>query len=351
MSGCMNLPDRVSTKLRKLTDIALWKLSASRNQRPEINIIKTSDENNGNGPVFEVIGDCYINPFDGYVISNGHVIWESMTPNYDPAANVSAIGVPKFSDYRDAKAGNSKTVSVPKALHCRHFFEWNYYHFFMDVLSKVSVYESAGVSMQAPLVVGKYFDQLSFAPQVTTTTSLQRYSWINQQESFVHTNGVTYCRVDSDYKRRVDWINQQVKTSDNQPDENRIYLTRGKSSGRNVSNENDLIDILKSHDFKIVDTNGLHITEQIDMFKNARYVVAPHGAGLTNIMFRGSFPLSVLELHPIHKYTDFKKICDSYGHHWNALMGKVERGDVRHANYSINANEFECKLREMLAVG
>jgi hypothetical protein len=345
----MKLSDRVLTKVKKLTDIALWKSHAKRQPSPDISILTNSTENSGNGPVFEVRGDCYINPFDGYIICNGHVIWDSMIPNYDPAANVSAIGVPSFKAYREAKAGMCKTIHAPRALHCRHFFEWNYYHFFMDVLSKISVFESARVSMQDPLVVGKYFDQLPFAPQVMNTTSLRRYSWINQHDSFIQADCVRFCRVDSDYKNRVNWINGQVSSSLIDPKDDRIYLTRGKSSGRNVSNERDLVDILTNHDFQVVDTNGLHILEQVEIFKNARHVVAPHGAGLTNIMFRGSTPLSVLELHPIHKYTDFKRICDSFGHSWSSIMGNVEPGDVRHANFSINPHAFESELVKMIA--
>lgn len=348
MSGGMNLPDRVSTKLRKLTDIALWKLSARRNQRPEINIIKTSDENNGNGPVFEVIGDCYINPFDGYVISNGHVIWESMTPNYDPAANVSAIGVPKFSAYRDAKAGKSKTVSVPKALHCRHFFEWNYYHFFMDVLSKVSVYESAGVSMQAPLVVGKYFDQLSFAPQTISETKLNKYTWQIQNDSFVHADRVQFCHVHSDFKSRMAWINSQITIDVDQTKEERIYVTRGKCTGRRVKNEPEIIEVMKSFGFKVVDTNGLHILKQVELFRNARFVVAPHGAGITNILFRDQSPLSLLELHPYTQTTDFQSMCKECGYYWSYIKGNADSKDVQHADYWLDPSNLATKVEALL---
>lgn len=344
----MNLPDRVSTKLRKLTDIALWKLSASRNQRPEINIVRTSDENDGNGPVYEVIGDCYINPFDGYVICNGHVIWDSMVPNYDPAANVSAIGVPKFSAYRDAKAGNSKTVSVATALHCRHFFEWNYYHFFMDVLSKVAVFESAGISMQAPLVLGKYVDQLPFASQTLTDTSLNKFSWIKQIDTFVRAQSVKFCHVNSDYKDRVGWINKQFHIDVDQTREERIYITRGKCSGRNVKNEPEVLEIMKSLGFAIVDMNGMHILKQAELFRKARYVVAPHGAGLTNIQFRGQSPLSLLELHPYNRTTDFQRICNECGHHWSYIMGQAESNDGQHADYWIDPVKLKSNVEGLL---
>jgi hypothetical protein len=219
----------------------------------------------------------------------------------------------------------------------------------MDVLSKVPVFEAIDDTNASPFIVGNYVNQLAFASQTFSTTSLNRYTWLIQNESYIRSDCVRFCHVTSAYKDRIDWINSQVSSPVKEQKNECIYLTRGKSSGRKVLNESELICVLKKYGFKVVDTNGKHILDQATIFKNARYVVAPHGAGLTNILFRGSNPLSILELHPIHEYTDFKRMCDCFGHQWHSLMGRVVPGDVRHADFTINVSDFETKLAELLA--
>lgn len=66
---------------------------------------------------------------------------------------------------------------------------------------------------------------------------------------------------------------------------NKIYLSRQKSSYRNLINEGDVIDILKKNDFKIIDLNNLSIFNQIKLFSSASVVVSPTGSSLANTVF------------------------------------------------------------------
>jgi capsular polysaccharide biosynthesis protein len=50
-------------------------------------------------------------------------------------------------------------------------------------------------------------------------------------------------------------------------------------------NEGDLFANLPTHQFQKVYCEDLSIKEQVALFWNAAWVLAPHGAGLTNIMF------------------------------------------------------------------
>jgi hypothetical protein len=81
---------------------------------------------------------------------------------------------------------------------------------------------------------------------------------------------------------------------------NRIYISRTLATKRRLLNEPELENLLREYGFVSVETENLLVAEQARLFENADVVVAPHGAGLTNIMFMRPGAL-VIELVPILK--------------------------------------------------
>lgn len=71
----------------------------------------------------------------------------------------------------------------------------------------------------------------------------------------------------------------------------KIYISR--SGGRKVINEIEIEKLLFSAGYKSLRLENFSVNDQIFLFKNAQSVVAPHGAGLTNLLFSNS---EVLEL-------------------------------------------------------
>jgi capsular polysaccharide biosynthesis protein len=65
----------------------------------------------------------------------------------------------------------------------------------------------------------------------------------------------------------------------------KLYLTRQNATHRRVYNEAELADLLIRRGFEIIDSGDYTVTQQINLFRNARVVVAPHGAAITNIGF------------------------------------------------------------------
>jgi capsular polysaccharide biosynthesis protein len=65
----------------------------------------------------------------------------------------------------------------------------------------------------------------------------------------------------------------------------KIYISREKAEWRRVSNEDELWRQLQIKGFNKVRLEELSWREQISVFRNARSIVAPHGAGLSNLIF------------------------------------------------------------------
>lgn len=64
-----------------------------------------------------------------------------------------------------------------------------------------------------------------------------------------------------------------------------LYVARFDSNRRTVLNENELAAQLSSIGFSVVVPSELSLDEQVLIFSRARVVVAPHGAGITNIVY------------------------------------------------------------------
>ncbi|MBM3203739.1 glycosyltransferase family 61 protein, partial [Candidatus Woesearchaeota archaeon] len=65
----------------------------------------------------------------------------------------------------------------------------------------------------------------------------------------------------------------------------RLYLSRGLASKRQVLNETEVVEYLKTLDFQVLHLENLSLTETAHLLTRAGVVVAPHGAGLANMVF------------------------------------------------------------------
>lgn len=77
----------------------------------------------------------------------------------------------------------------------------------------------------------------------------------------------------------------------------RYYISRQDAQQRRVRNEAELQPLLATLGFECLQLTGLSLREQIRLFAQAEWVVGPHGAGLSNLLFAPS-DCRVLELLP-----------------------------------------------------
>ncbi|MGB3404804.1 MAG: tetratricopeptide repeat protein [Microcoleaceae cyanobacterium] len=65
----------------------------------------------------------------------------------------------------------------------------------------------------------------------------------------------------------------------------RIYITRKKAQYRRIFNEPEVIEYLTQQGFETIVLETISVEQQAALFAHAKVIVAPHGAGLTNLMF------------------------------------------------------------------
>lgn len=86
----------------------------------------------------------------------------------------------------------------------------------------------------------------------------------------------------------------------------RIYVRRGNTRTRRMTNEAQLLEFLEAFGFVSVTMDGVPVAEQANLFGNARVIIATHGAALTNLIFAQA-GTKVIELFPpgVHETSFF----------------------------------------------
>lgn len=178
-----------------------------------------------------------------------------------------------------------------------YVFDSNYYHWYAEVLARIHLLEQSGIPIDKYLIHGAN----SFAFQAETLAllgipehkvirsqrgmhlkakrlvipSLEMYSFLPFIPNFPAKWAVDYFR--SKLLSQV----QQVPI----PGYERIYISRSDAKYRFVTNEEHITAVLKAKGFQVVVLGQMPVADQIRMFASAEFIVAPHGAALTNLMF------------------------------------------------------------------
>jgi hypothetical protein len=114
-----------------------------------------------------------------------------------------------------------------------------------------------------------------------------------------------------------------------------IYLSRLDSKRRKMTNEEALIRKLERLGIRPVQMSGKTLDEQIAVIAGARLIVAPHGAGLTNIIYSSS-GAQLYELFPSYQLVPcYQQLAEASGVGYSSAVFDVpaSRSNDRKKNY------------------
>lgn len=129
----------------------------------------------------------------------------------------------------------------------------------------------------------------------------------------------------------------------------RIFISRSDAGkGRRVTLNRKVIDRIRELGFQTVALSGMRFRDQVRLFSNADVVIAPHGAGLTNLTFcrPGArcielfSPRYISDLYAVLSClvdVDYYYLVGRTGHRWN--------GRRSNEDFELDAGELEDLLR------
>ncbi len=130
----------------------------------------------------------------------------------------------------------------------------------------------------------------------------------------------------------------------------KIYVSRKYSNARNITNEDELLNILNKYNIEIFHFENMSISQQIKLLQETIFIIGPHGAGLSNILFVPNIT-TVLEI---------RNKCDT---HWNMFyamasdlslnyfyyLAEPDSNDSHNANLTIDLKEIEILLENIMS--
>jgi hypothetical protein len=106
-----------------------------------------------------------------------------------------------------------------------------------------------------------------------------------------------------------------------------LYVSRADAADRRVRNEDELLDTLDAYGFERLVPGDHSFEEQVRRFANAEFVVGPHGAGLTNLIFAEEATL--VELFGSYHNACFFALARGMGHEYACVNASPDGADLR----------------------
>ncbi|MFQ4140772.1 glycosyltransferase family 61 protein [Chlorogloeopsis sp. ULAP02] len=122
-----------------------------------------------------------------------------------------------------------------------------------------------------------------------------------------------------------------------------VYVSRRKAVGRRILNESEVYECLKFYNFRSYILEELNLAEQINLFSQAKFIIAPHGAGLSNIIF--STNAKVIEICGETPPTlNFAGIARTLGFQYGCLT------NPNNSNLSKNDGNIQVDIKRLSAM-
>jgi len=203
-----------------------------------------------------------------------------------------------------------------------------YYHWMLDILPKLAVLQRTGIQL----------DQIDHFLVREISSSFQRETLHHfgiDENRIVETAKQPYLQCDEIHWVPLDhrinmtmhafvpkWLRDTFSTpceTSTVKEPIKLYVTRPKGVRRGISNEDELMPLLKSYGYHVVAMEGLSIQEQAQLLARTDVLIAAHGGALSNMVFAPA-GITVLELFGRHVYPYYYGLANLCQHKYNAIL-------------------------------
>jgi len=305
--------------------------------------------------------DCFTPKIQ--ILKNVRISTNSVVFNYFKVFKESCIGV-NYEKYSKGLRFFLKFI-FPKFNFSRKRFllitdEWtsNYYHWHIFALKKLLILKEKGLVENSKFFLPKKYQRYKFA-----LPSLEKFGVKKNQIVFLRRKSNIKVNelplVDSAQQHPI--VFQEIrkiltKDAKNKPNfGSRVYISREGQVLRFVENEKEVVALLEKYGFKKVIIDKFSYDEQIAISSQIQFLVSPHGAGITNLLFmpQGS---SILEMatkpYPFKPVTDYYKLSSmldiKYFYQECEMGANSKVRDFHQASLNVDLEKLEKNLRLMI---
>jgi len=194
----------------------------------------------------------------------------------------------------------------------------NYYHWINDCLTRLWILDVMGVHDYRLILPKKRiaFQQESLALLGFTAERLARFGHEHWSVERLLVPSLTNGWYRHSSPAACRWLREKLTPAagpSGSPVPKRVYISRALASKRRLLNEDEIVPFLRRFGFVSVQTETMTFQEQIHLFREAEAVVAPHGAGLANIVFMKEGALVLEMVHYRRTKPTFYSLANARG--------------------------------------
>jgi hypothetical protein len=298
----------------------------------------------------------YVLPDGGWIVSGSRRLVGSCLIDADYAAR------PSFRGYLRARLGIGGSIrEVPRLIHLRDRGEANYWHFLNDIIGgRLRLARTTGLGADVPLLIGRRAFEQPFVQDILASAGLARMKVIVQGDELVRYREAVYFQTPRHSLDSVSFFLGLLGAPGGDVSATkRVFVTRSERATRRISNLAEVEAVCRQHGFETVQPDTLPLREQMKLFSRVRYLVAEHGAGVTNIAFRRGAPLGVLEIFPGWTYAHvgghighppphYFWLAHMLGFQYDAIAGGATPVAGSNGLYAVDPTLLEQKLTHLL---
>lgn len=125
-----------------------------------------------------------------------------------------------------------------------------------------------------------------------------------------------------------------------------LYVSRAKAASRQVANEAQLLDVIREvwPTCEVIFAEDLSFMEQLELYRSARIVIGPHGAGFTNLLFCQP-GATIVEILPRNSPGEFYRLTGLRGLKY---VPYVIDADVHFAkSFEVDPTQFKSAIEKL----
>jgi hypothetical protein len=179
----------------------------------------------------------------------------------------------------------SQLIEMDKAILITARYDQNYYHWWLDFITKFEQLNRHEIPTNNVIIrkLSKEYEVESIKPfqekyniiEVSTDTTY------HVKEIYVPLMSSISGQTSS---RKIDFIKHNFDKSES-TETLRIYVSRQNALDRRIQNHEEFLKLIENYGFKVCLLENMNLKQQIEVFRKSNVVLAPHGAGLTNLVF------------------------------------------------------------------
>jgi hypothetical protein len=208
-----------------------------------------------------------------------------------------------------------------------------YYHWMLDIIPRVELLRKAGLLEKVDYFVIPD-DHLPFQKSVLNKLGIGIDKIIiadDEKKLHLEVSELIIPSLPSTLDSPMGWACQFIRDTFKDcmmpmpSPKKRLYISRAKSLGRKIINEEEVLSLLGPMGFEIIELELLSVDDQVRLFSAAECVVAPHGAGLTNILFCSANTVILDIFAPKYINPCYWIIANELDLNYSYLIGKGEQ--------------------------